>query len=92
MIKTFRSKALRRFAESGDASKLSVANRNRVEIILRALDAASRPEDMNVPGLFFHSLKGKDKGRYSVRASGNWRVTFGWDGTDAVDVDLEDYH
>ena len=50
------------------------------------------PEDMNSPGLRFHGLKGKDKDRYAVDASGNWRITFGWDGDDAIDLDLEDYH
>jgi proteic killer suppression protein len=35
---------------------------------------------------------GRDKGRYAVSASGNWRVTFGWIEGDAIDVDLEDYH
>jgi toxin HigB-1 len=47
---------------------------------------------MNVPGFRFHSLKGKSAGRYSVDASGNWRVTFGWTDQYAVDVDLEDTH
>jgi proteic killer suppression protein len=47
---------------------------------------------MDIRGLKFHGLKGADKGRYSVRASGNYRITFGWDGEDAIDVDLEDYH
>jgi toxin HigB-1 len=92
MIRTYRSKALRRFVELGDASKLSVPNIRRVERIVTELDSANLPEDMNIPGLRLHRLKGKDKGRYAVDASGNWRVTFGWDGDDAVDVDLEDYH
>ena len=47
---------------------------------------------MDLPGLRFHPLKGKDKGRYPVWASQNWRLTFGWDGADAIEVDLEDYH
>jgi proteic killer suppression protein len=47
---------------------------------------------MNMPGLRYHSLKGDSKGRYAVDASGNWRITFGWDSEDAIDVDLEDYH
>ena len=47
---------------------------------------------MDLPGLRFHPLKGKDKGRYAVWASQNWRLTFGWGGTDAIEVDLEDYH
>ena len=92
MIRSFRSKALRRFAKQGDASKLSVSNVRRVAIILAHLGGAVSPEDMNLPGYRFHGLKGRDKGRYAVDASGNWRITFGWDGKDAVGVDLEDYH
>ena len=92
MIRSFRSKALRRLAENGDRAKLGVPNVRRVETILSRLDAALLPEDLNLPGFRFHGLKGQDKGRFAVDASGNWRVTFGWDGNDAVDVDLEDYH
>jgi toxin HigB-1 len=92
MIRSFRSKALRRFAERGDAAKLSVPNVRRVAIILAHLGSAVSPDDMNLPGYRFHGLKGRDKGRYAIDASGNWRITFGWDGEDAVDVDLEDYH
>lgn len=92
MIRTFRSKALRSFAEKGDSSKLSVQNADRVRRILIALDAATKPEQMDIPGLRFHGLKGKDKGRFSVWVSGNYRVRFAFDGEDAIDVDLEDYH
>lgn len=92
MIRSFRSKALRRFAEQGDASKLSVPNVRRVGRILERLEGAIAPDDMNLPGYRFHGLKGRDRGRYAVDASGNWRITFGWDGRNAVDVDLEDYH
>ena len=47
---------------------------------------------MNVSGWRFHALKGVMRGRYAVDASGNWRVTFGWQDADAIDIDLEDYH
>ena len=57
-----------------------------------SFDDASRPEDMNLPGFRFHALVGRDKGRYAINASGNWRITFGWIEVDAIDVDLEDYH
>lgn len=63
----------------------------RLGRILNALDVATTPDDMNIPGLRFHSLSGDRKGRYAVDASGNWRVTFGWDGEDDIDIDLEDY-
>jgi proteic killer suppression protein len=92
MIRSFRSKALRRFAETGDGSKLSVQNPVRLRLILDNLDRATRPEQLDIPGLRFHPLKGRDKGRYAVWASGNWRITFGWTDQDATDVDLEDYH
>lgn len=92
VIRSFRNKGLRRFAERGDASKLSVRHSDRIRRILLALDAAKLPAQMNLPGLRWHGLKGRDKGRYAVDASGNWRLTFAWDGEDAVDVDLEDYH
>ena len=64
----------------------------RLERILARLEGSMTPDDMNLPGYRFHGLKGRDRGRYAVDASGNWRVTFAWDGEDAVDVDLEDYH
>lgn len=56
------------------------------------LDAATRPEDMNLPGYRFHALRGRRRGSYAVTVSGNWRLTFSFEGEDAVDVNLEDYH
>jgi len=47
---------------------------------------------MGLPGLGLHPLKGESRGRWAVEVSGNWRVTFAFDGRDAVDVDYEDYH
>ena len=92
MIRSFRDKALERFFATGGGRRLGVQNTKRIGNILRALDDASRPEDVDLPGFRFHALVGRDKGRFAVSASGNWRVTFGWAEGDAVDVDLEDYH
>jgi proteic killer suppression protein len=92
IIRSFRDKALERFFGTADERRLSVQNTRRIANILRALDDASRPEDMNLPGFRFHALVGRDKGRYAVNASGNSRITFGWKDGDAIDVDLEDYH
>jgi proteic killer suppression protein len=58
--------------------------------MLRALDAATGPEHVNLPSYHFHALRGVR--RWSIRVTGNRRITFGWDGADATDVDLEDYH
>jgi proteic killer suppression protein len=79
---------------NGDARGLPVDQLKRLLLRLTALDNAAKLEEMNVPGWYFHSLAGDMKGRYSVRVTGNWRLTFGWDtnGPNAVDVDYEDYH
>jgi addiction module HigA family antidote len=45
---------------------------------------------MNAPGYGFHALTGNMRGRYAVSVSCNWRITFAWSGTDAIDIDLED--
>lgn len=48
---------------------------------------------MNLPGWHLHALKGKElKGHFSVRVSENWRVTFRFEGSDAILVDYRDYH
>ena len=92
MIRSFRSKALERFFATGDGRRLSLPNTKRIANILRALDEASRLEDMNLPGFRFHSVGGRNRGRYAVDAIGNRRITFGWSEGDAIDVDLADYH
>lgn len=70
---------------------LPVRNHDRVRRILNALEVATMPEQMNIPGWRFHGLHGTPK-RYAVDASGNYRITFGFEGQDAVAVDIEDYH
>jgi proteic killer suppression protein len=68
-----------------------VSDPARVARQLALLNAAVRPEDLDLPGFRFHGLNGKPK-RYSVRVTANYRLTFGWDPPDAIAVDLEDYH
>ena len=94
MIRSFRSKALKWFWLAGDPRGLSQAHVPRIAVRLAALNVATKPEDMNLPGFEFHALKGNLTGRYAVWVSGNWRITFAWDddGPAAVDVDYEDYH
>jgi proteic killer suppression protein len=90
VIRSFRSRTLRAYFETANPSGLSVQNAARVGRMLRAIDTATRPEQLNLPGYHFRSLHSAR--RWSIRVTGNWRLTFGWDGIDAIDVDLEDYH
>lgn len=91
MIKSFRSRGLHRFFASDNAGAIRPDLVERVRLRLSQLDAARAPEDMAVPGSRFHALHGKPK-RYAVAVNGPWRITFEWDGQDAIRVDLEQYH
>jgi len=92
MIRSFRHKGLQRFFVKGSKSGVQAAHSQRLRLILGRLHAATSPQDMDLPGLYLHQLKGKYRGRWSVRVSGNWRLTFKFDGPDTVEVDYEDYH
>jgi len=92
VIKSFRHKGLQRFYKSGDARKLKPEHIRRIRNILFALDMAEHPLEMNLPGFDLHQLKGNLKGFWSVTVSGNWRIIFQFEGVDACDVDLIDYH
>jgi len=92
VIRGFRHRGLKRFFEESDRRSLDANQVDRIRRILDRLDAAVRPEDMNLPGYKFHGLKGDRKGTYAVSVSGNWRITFRFAEGDAVDVNLEDYH
>jgi proteic killer suppression protein len=92
VIRGFRHKGLQRFFETGSKAGIQAQHADRLRLILAQLNAATRPEDMGLPGLVLHPLKGNRKGTWSVRVSGNWRVTFVFVGTGADAVDYEDYH
>jgi proteic killer suppression protein len=92
MILSFRNRTLKRFWERNDVRRLPSDRIQRIAMILDRLDASMKPEDLDVPGFQFHQLGGASKGRYAVSVSANWRITFGWDGENAVLVDFEDYH
>jgi toxin HigB-1 len=90
-VTRIRSKALKRFAR-GDASKINPGWLPRIRRILAALNVATDPVALDIPGFDFHELRGDRKGTYAVKVTGNWRVTYQWDDQGPFAVDLEDYH
>ena len=95
MIRKFRHKGLRRFFADPryrDKRGINPDTESRLIVILDALDVIEKAEEMDIAGLYFHKLKGTRKGEYSVRVTGNWRITWKMDGEDVIDVNLEDYH
>jgi len=92
VIASFRHRGLERFFHSGSKAGVRPEHAERLRLVLGRLAAAVTAQDMDLPGLRLHPLKGRLKGRWSVTISGNWRVTFAFSGKDAVQVDYEDYH
>ena len=92
MIRSFKHKGLERFFLTGAKVGIRPEQAMRLRLVLAQLHAAATPEDMALPGLRLHQLKGDRRDAWSTTISGNWRVTFSFDGKDAVDVDYEDYH
>jgi len=92
VIKKFKHEGLKNFFSGGSKAGIQTTHARRLRLILGRLHASTNPQDMNLPGLYLHELTGNRKGAWSVRVSGNLRVTFRFVGQDAVSVDYEDYH
>lgn len=92
MILSFKYKGLEKFFNSGKTSGIQPKYSKGLKLILGRLNASTNPKDMNLPGLFLHQLTGSRSNIWSVRVSGNWRVTFRFNGEHAEIVNYEDYH
>jgi len=92
MIKSFRHKGLQLFFETGKKTGIQPHHAARLQRQLFVLNEATGPEQMDIPGWRFHSLAHDLAGHWSVWVNGNWRLTFTFEGEDAVLVAYQDYH
>jgi len=92
MIRSFRHKGIEKFFLTGSKVGIQPNHATKLSDQLGLLDVARRPEQMNFPGWRFHSLSGKLAGHWAVSVNGNWRLTFRFEGEDAILVDYQDYH
>jgi toxin HigB-1 len=92
MIIRFRHKGLEQLFSKGDISGVSAQNVRKLQQILAFLNASQEPGDMNLPGFRLHPLKGERKGQWAVSVTGNLRIVFEFEGENATNVDLVDYH
>jgi toxin HigB-1 len=91
MIGGFRHKGLEEIHLSGKTRRIGSDHVGKCVRILQLLEVAAHPANLNIAGFRFHGLQGNPK-RWSVRVTGNYRITFGWSGETAMDIDFEDYH
>ena len=92
MIRSFRHKGLQRLFEKGMKSGIQTQHEHRLRLMLSRLDDSTKASDMDAPGWKLHPLKGRLKGHWALWIDGNWRLTFTFDGKDAILVDYLDYH
>jgi proteic killer suppression protein len=91
MIRSFKHDGIERFFKTGSKAGIQ-PKANKLTEQLSRLNAATGAEDMNLPGWAWHPLKKYLAGHWAVSVNGNWRLTFSFEGKDAILVDYQDYH
>ena len=92
MIKSFLHKGLELYFRTGSRKGISPSHAARLRLQLARLDASRVPQDMNLPGWRLHPLHGGLREHWAVKVDRTWRLTFRFEGADAVLVDYQDYH
>jgi proteic killer suppression protein len=92
MITSFKDDETRRLHETGSSARFSGIARVALRKLIQ-LDAAGQLSDLRVPpGNRLEALKGNRAGRHSIRINDQWRICFRWEGADACEVEICDYH
>jgi proteic killer suppression protein len=92
MITSFKDDETRRLHETGSSARFYGIARVALRKLIQ-LDAAGQLADLRVPpGNHLEALKGKRVGRHSIRINDQWRICFRWEGGDAFEVEICDYH
>ncbi|MEW5722179.1 MAG: type II toxin-antitoxin system RelE/ParE family toxin [Thermodesulfobacteriota bacterium] len=92
MIRSFAHKGLKKFYLNGNKRYIQTKHTEILELLLDRLEAAADIWDMAYPGSGLHLLEPRSEGRWAVKVSGNWRVTFKFENGDAYEINYEDYH
>lgn len=92
LIKSFAHKGLEDYFYNGSKKGIQARHAQKLADILDRLNASNLVTDMNYPGASLHQLKGKMKGFWAVKATGNWRIVFSFKEGNAYNVDYRDYH
>jgi len=92
MIKSWKHKGLKGLFLAGSKKGIRPDMADRLRRRLDVLDAANSLDAFGLPGFELHPLRGDMKGKFGIKVTGNWRLTFRFENGDVFDVDLEDYH
>jgi toxin HigB-1 len=92
VIRSFRHAGLEKFFLTGSKAGIQPKHAEKLSLQLFALNRAKSASDMDSAGWDLHCLRGDLAGHWSVKVNANWRITFTFDGEDAILVDYRDYH
>ena len=92
MIKSFRHRGIEKFFTTGTKAGIQPSHAAKLSVQLIQLNRAKAHRDMNAPVWDLHALRGDLKWHWTVKVNGNWRLTFAFEGENAVLVDYQDYH
>ncbi|HZD59893.1 MAG TPA: type II toxin-antitoxin system RelE/ParE family toxin [Anaerolineae bacterium] len=93
MIKSFKDKEAEKVYSREGSSKLP---RNIQQVALRKLRMINNAKNLNdlriPPANRLERLKGDREGQLSIRINDQWRICFVWQGGDAHEIEITDYH
>lgn len=92
MIRNIRHKGLEALHTNDQTKGVNQSHVKRLRLILALLNTANALDDLDLPGMKLHLLRGNLAGFHAVSVSGNWRIIFRFEDGDAWDVDYIDYH
>ena len=92
MIRSFKHDGIGRFFKTESKAGIQPKHATKLKIQLQVLNTAESAVEMDVPGWDWHPLKSDLAGHWAVKVNGNWRLTFSFEGKDAILVDYQDYH
>jgi proteic killer suppression protein len=92
VIKSFRHSGIEKYFTTGSKAGIQPSHAAKLSVQLFQLNRSKAAADMNAPGWGLHPLRGELADHWSVKVNGNWRLTFAFEGENAILVDYQDYH
>jgi len=96
MIESFADKATSDLYNGKTNSRVKRLPSQVREVAVYKLDVLNAAQTLNdlrsPPGNRLEALKGDFAGFFSIRTNAQWRLVFRWQGSNAFDVELIDYH
>ena len=93
MIRSFACRETEKLFNDESARRLPAQIQRVARRKLLLLNQARNLNDLRVPhGNHLEALKNDRKGQHSIRVNDQWRICFRWEGEDALDVGIVDYH